>query len=142
MSVEEICALAPMVIDLAADDCVLFMWATAPKLREALAVIQAWGFEYKTHGIWRKRRLGMGYYFRSVHELLLVATRGSPGVPAAEDRPRSVFDGTHGRHSKKPFAAYLMIERMYPDARKIELFTRDQRAGWDVRGNEVQFAMI
>lgn len=55
-----------------ADDCVLFLWATAPKLLEALEVLQAWGFGYRTCAVWDKEIIGMGYYFRGQHELLLV----------------------------------------------------------------------
>ena len=62
-------------------DCVLYMWATAPKLREALQVVAAWGFEYVTNAVWVKDRIGMGYWFRGRHELLLVAKRGAVSPP-------------------------------------------------------------
>src|SRR3990170_4080212 len=54
------------------DNSVLFLWATAPKLEESLEVVKAWGFTYRTHLIWDKRTIGMGYWFRNQHELLLV----------------------------------------------------------------------
>src|SRR5262249_17330856 len=65
----------------AAADAVLFLWATAPKLLEALHVMKAWGFAYRTHAVWDKDKLGMGYWFRGRHELLLVGTKGSPATP-------------------------------------------------------------
>ena len=58
------------------DDCVLFLWATSPKLKEALFVLNSWGFDHKTNLVWVKERIGMGYYFRNRHEHLLVGVRG------------------------------------------------------------------
>jgi N6-adenosine-specific RNA methylase IME4 len=78
MTTEQICALEIP----AADNCALFLWATAPMLPEALAVMVAWGFTYKSHCIWAKDRLGTGYWFRNQHELLLVGTRGNIPAPA------------------------------------------------------------
>ena len=62
----------------AANDCVLFLWATSPKLAEAMQVVEAWGFTYRTCAVWVKDRIGMGYYFRQRHELLLVGNARSP----------------------------------------------------------------
>jgi hypothetical protein len=70
------------VASIAADDCVLFLWATAPMLPQALAVMAAWGFAYKTHFVWAKDRIGTGYWNRNRHELLLVGTRGDIPAPA------------------------------------------------------------
>lgn len=120
-----------------AENAVLFLWGTAPKLPEALQVMAAWGFEYKSSAVWNKVRVGMGYWFRGVHELLLVGTRGhfSPPPPAA--RVPSIITETRGRHSAKPAAVYELIERAYPDAPKLELFARARRPGWQAIGNEV-----
>lgn len=79
-----------------ADDAILFIWATAPKLNDAFRVMLGWGFEYKTHAVWiykDKIVVGTGgYYFRGKHELLLVGTKGNNiGVPAESDRPESSF---------------------------------------------------
>jgi hypothetical protein len=86
MSLDEICALS--VVSLATVDAVLFMWTTAPHLRESFDVLAAWGFEYKTNIVWVKDKIGLGYFVRNQHELLLVATRGdmpspSPATPRA-----------------------------------------------------------
>lgn len=135
MTLDEICALP--VADLANDDAVLFLWATSPKLAEAMRVIEAWGFMYRTCMVWVKDKIGMGYYARQRHELLLIATRGTPGTPLPADRGDSVIEAPRGPHSEKPAAAYEAIERMYPFAMKVELFARTSRNGWSSWGNEV-----
>ena len=85
LTVEEIAALSIP----AAKEAVLYLWATAPKLREALHVMDAWGFEYKTHSIWDKEILGMGYWFRGQHELLLVGPLLSSPPAWGHSGPRS-----------------------------------------------------
>jgi N6-adenosine-specific RNA methylase IME4 len=135
MPLEAICQLP--VPQVAAADCVLFLWATSPMLPQAFQVMQAWGFAYKTCAVWEKSGLGMGYYFRQNHELLLVGTRGAPGSPAPEDRPGSVIHAPKGRHSEKPAVFRQIIEHMYPERRKVELFCREPVPGWVAWGNEV-----
>jgi len=134
LSLDEICALP--VGALAADDCVLFLWATSPKLADAMQVLDAWGFNYRTCMVWVKDKIGMGYYARQQHELLLIATRGELPTPRPENRPPSVLYGERTEHSRKPADAYDMIERMYPEYERIELFARNGRAGWRAWGNE------
>ena len=134
MTLEEIKALP--VADIAYEQCVLFLWATPPKVDEAMQVIDAWGFTYRTVAVWDKQKIGMGYYFRQQHELLLIATRGNPPAPAPENRPASVYSEPRGTHSSKPVYYYGMIEAMYPGLPKIELFARCRRDGWDAWGNE------
>ena len=75
MTLEQICDLP--VSELSAQDAILFLWATSPKLEESMRVIESWGFMYRTCAVWDKQKIGMGYYFRQQHELLLVATKGS-----------------------------------------------------------------
>ena len=135
MTTPDIAKVLPQSI--VARDAVLFLWATMPKLRDAFTVMDAWGFEYKTGGVWDKVTLGMGYYFRGQHELLLVGTRGAPGCPQMSARPGSIFREKRGRHSRKPEISYLIVEGMYPDAKRLEMFAREPRPGWDVWGNEV-----
>lgn len=134
MPIEDICAMP--VASIATDDCVLFLWATSPKLIEALDVVKAWGFTYKTCMVWAKDKIGMGYYARQQHELLLIATRGAPPTPAPADRPSSVITATRGEHSAKPDEFYAVIERMYPALPKVELFCRSPRDGWSAWGNQ------
>jgi len=118
-------------------DCVLFMWGTASKLPEALKVIETWGFIYKTHMVWIKDKIGTGYYFRGKHELLLVAVKGNPLIPEEKDRPESVLVAPRTTHSKKPEEVYSIIERMYPNAKYLELFARNTRKNWKSWGNEI-----
>jgi N6-adenosine-specific RNA methylase IME4 len=136
MDLDAICDLS--VDEVATDDAVLFMWATNPKLAEAMRVIDAWGFRYKTNMVWDKEKIGMGYYARQQHELLLVATKGSPPAPDAGDRPSSVYREPRGEHSAKPEHYYELIQRLYPDFSKLELFARDNPEGWNVWGNEAE----
>jgi len=132
LSLAEICQIRPP----AADACVLFLWATAPKLPEALRVMDAWGFSYKTNAVWDKQRVGMGYWFRGRHELLLVGTRGIVSPPPEPARAASVFSHPRGKHSEKPQAIYELLEVMFPNAKRCELFARGKRAGWTAWGNE------
>jgi N6-adenosine-specific RNA methylase IME4 len=135
MSHEELCALRVP----AADDAVLFLWATSPKVAEAVDLIHRWGFSYRTCAVWDKELIGMGYYFRQQHELLLVAARGSLPVPDPAARPASVFRVRRGKHSVKPALAYELLESMYPtftERDRIELFNRTRREGWASWGNE------
>lgn len=135
-SLEWICALP--VKNLAAPDCVLFLWTTAPHLRNAMRVLTAWEFEYKSSAVWVKDKFGTGYWFRSQHETLLVATRGNPPAPAQGKQWSSVINAPRGRHSEKPESAYDLIEAYYPNFQKIELFARGSRERWDVWGNEAE----
>jgi N6-adenosine-specific RNA methylase IME4 len=128
------------VRSIAADDCVLFLWATAPMLLDALQVMQDWGFAYKTHMIWRKLRpgrgRGTGYWVTGEHELLLIGTRGNVPAPATA-MCGSVVDAPVGKHSEKPEVFAEIIEREFPTVPKIELYRRGPpRPGWDAWGNE------
>jgi N6-adenosine-specific RNA methylase IME4 len=135
LSLDEICALP--VGDLATDDAMLYLWATAPKLAECIKVIEAWGFDYRTHIMWDKEIIGMGYYARNQHELLLIARRGAIPPPEAGKQPSSVYRERRGAHSAKPLFFYEMIEASYPGLPRIEIFARGApRAGWDAWGNE------
>ena len=125
---------------IAADDAVLFLWATVPMLPDAFAVIADWGFTYKSHFIWVKRRSGEargpGYWNTNEHELLLVATRGNPPAPAPGTQWPSVIIAPVGRHSAKPDRVYELIESYFPTLPKIELNARVRRPGWEVWGAE------
>jgi len=134
MSIQEICDLP--VSDISLDDCVLFMWTTAPKLQEAFKVLDAWGFNYVTHAIWDKEIIGLGYWFRGQHEILFIAKKGTPPTPEPSERVSSVFSIKRENHSQKPDEFYELIESYYPDLPKIELFSRNKRDGWKTWGNQ------
>ena len=117
---------------------VLFLWATASKLPDCLLVMKAWGFQYKSQLSWDKEIIGMGYWFRGQHELLLVGTKGKFSPPKQCDRISSVWREKRTRHSKKPDGIREWISSCYPDVPKLELFARQRVEGWDVYGNEVE----
>ena len=128
--------LALDVKSLAADDAVLFCWATFPLLPDALEVVKAWGFKYKTSFIWDKQRGTFGHYHTAEAELLLVCTRGSC-TPDATTRENQVQRWPRAEHSRKPEEARQMIDRLYVHGPRIELFRRGVApAGWTVWGNE------
>lgn len=133
MRTEDVCALRLP----AAGDCALFLWATQPMLEDALQVMRAWGFAYKSGCIWTKDRIGTGYWWRSEHELLLLGTRGEVPAPAPGTQFRSLIAAPLGPHSVKPPAFAEMIERMFPNVPKLEMFARRSRPGWDAWGAEV-----
>lgn len=134
MTVKEICDLA-----IPSDkNSVLYLWATAPKLKEALKVMESWGFEYKTHAIWDKELTGMGYWFRGQHELLLVGVKGKFSPPEPSHRFSSVYKERRGKHSKKPVWLKNEIFAFTRNLEHLELFAREKTEGWDVWGNEVE----
>jgi N6-adenosine-specific RNA methylase IME4 len=126
---------------LADKHCLLWLWATAPKLPLAMACIDSWGFQYKSVMMWRKTtangkvRLGTGFRVRSTGEAIIVATRGNPRQAYA---PPTIFDGLAREHSRKPDEAYQLAERVLPDARRADLFSRQRRPGWEAFGLEVE----
>jgi N6-adenosine-specific RNA methylase IME4 len=126
------------VKSIAAADCVLFLWATAPMLHQAIEVMEAWGFTYKTCAVWNKDRIGTGYWFRNKHEILLVGTRGHVPAPAMGTQWPSLLEASVGRHSEKPTVFCEIIEIYFPTLPKIELHARGvvPRPGWDVWGLE------
>lgn len=137
-SVTEVIA-ARDVASIAAADCVLFLWATIPMLPQALVVMGAWGFDYKSHYAWIKDKAGMGFWGREKHELLLIGTRGNVPCPAHGTQWDSWFISERKAHSEKPSWALEMIEEYFPTLPKIELNRRGPaRLGWDSWGNEAQ----
>jgi len=128
-----------------AENAVLYLWATAPKLQEGLDVVKAWGFQYKTHAIWDKGSVGMGYWFRGQHELLLVGVKGHVSPPAQELRISSVILQNKGQHSAKPDYVREMIGEWFPTETKLEMFARQDQSNlfqqnihWDTWGNELR----
>ena len=133
---------------LAADDCALFMWAVMPQLPEAMELIQAWGFEYKTCAFtWVKTypgrplslAVGMGYWTRSNAELCLLATRGKP--KRLNKDVQQIIMSARGAHSAKPEIAAERIERLVGGP-YLEMFGRWERKGWTVWGNGIEATMF
>ena len=120
----------------------LFMWATFPMLREALDVIEAWGFSYKTVAFnWVKQNrngtgifMGLGNWTRSNSEICLLATKGKP--KRISGSVRSIVLSPLQQHSRKPAEIRDRIVELMGDLPRIELFAREAAPGWDVWGNE------
>jgi len=134
MSIEQLCALP--ITDIADDNAVLFIWTTSPQLEVCFDVIKAWGFEYKTSFVWDKVKHVMGHYNSVRHELLLICIRGS--YPKQSD---TLIDSVQtiersDKHSEKPERFREIINEMYPDSKKIELFARTSAEGWESWGND------
>lgn len=142
MSLEGICALP--VADLAEKDSALFLWATFPQLPEALRVISAWGFQFKTVAfVWVKRNkksdswfFGMGFWTRSNSEICLLAIKGRPRRQSK--KIHQIIDTPIEQHSKKPDIVRQRIVELMGDLPRVELFARQKWQGWDVWGNEVE----
>ena len=142
MSINELCALP--VAELAAKDSALFLWATFPQLPEALRLIKAWGFTYKTVAfVWLKQNrrspgwfYGLGFWTRGNAEVCLLATRGHPRRQAANIHQFII--SPIEEHSKKPDEARVKIAALMGDVPRVELFARQTPPGWDVWGNEVE----
>lgn len=129
------------VASIAAQDCVLFLWATVPILAGALDVMAAWGFRYVTNFVWIKPNLAQGYWNRNRHEHLLVGVRGAPPAPAqGKELKASVIEAAARGHSVKPAEAYELIEAYFPHLPKIELNARAARDGWARWGLEAPAA--
>ena len=116
------------------DNAVLFLWVTSPILEEAFQVVRAWGFNYKASFVWDKIKHNMGHYNSVRHELLLICTRGSC-QPDKQQLFDSVQSIERGKHSEKPVDFYDIIETLYTHGRKLEIFARGHRDGWDVYGH-------
>jgi len=144
MEMEELRTLP--VQGLAAEDCTLFVWIVWPTMPEALKLIEAWGFVYKTCAFsWMKAdqyrlfaleedvRMGLGYWTRANSEVCLLATKGKPKRQSAEVR-QGIIEPIR-QHSRKPDCVHERIERLVAGP-YLELFARQQRPGWDCWGNE------
>lgn len=142
MPLNEIKALP--VSQLARGDCILWLWATAPMLPQALEVLAAWDFVYVTMGCWHKKTsngktaFGTGYRLRSACEPFLIGMLGNPKTTRSQRNliASDVVEGAVREHSRKPDEAYQMAEAWLPNARRLELFSRQSRPGWDNWGNE------
>ena len=131
------------VSNICADDCVLLLWCTFPCLEEALELIKAWGFTYKTCGFtWVKKNKktdswfwGLGNWTRANAEICLLATKGKP--KRASKSVHQICDARIREHSQKPDEVRERIVQLCGDLPRIELFARQTFEGWDCWGNEV-----
>ncbi len=125
------------------DNCCLFLWTTAPCLQEALQVVKAWGFAYKTKAFcWVKQNksslglfTGMGYWTRSNTEDCWLCTKGHPKRLDASVH-QVILSPVQG-HSRKPSIVRERIVQLCGDIPRIELFARQRVEGWDCLGFDV-----
>lgn len=133
MTVEEIAALP--VSQLVADDAHLHLWTTNAFLFDCRAIMEAWGFTYKSCFVWVKPQMGIGNYWRVSHEFLLFGIRGS--APFRDRGQKSWLECARGKHSAKPEQVRAIIEKASPGA-YLELFGRAASQGWTVWGNQIE----
>ena len=140
MNLEEIKNLP--VSEVCKDNAVLFLWATFPLIQEALDVIKAWGFVYKTIGFnWIKTNKdgsifkGIGNYTRSNSEACLIGLKGK-GIPRINKSISQIIISQRKGHSAKPHKTYKLIEELYGEVKRLEMFSRHKREGWDCWGDE------
>lgn len=139
--VDEICSLP--VADIAADDALLFLWATFPKLPEALKAIESWGFKYKSVVFLRLKQnksgkgwfYGLGFWTRGNAEICLLATKGHP--KRQSKKVHQFIISPLRKHSQKPDITRDKIIELAGNLPKIEPFARQKIGGWDTWGNEV-----
>jgi len=160
MSFDELLTLP--INDIAADDCILVYWSTAASLLDDIEIMAEWGFAslrprdglgklskpngvalppvgrgtYRSMQVWDKIRMGLGYWFRDRHEIVLIGVRGNVIPPAPGTQDESLFSESKGEHSAKPNRVAAMLDRLWPNIPKIEIFARAARDNWDVWGLE------
>lgn len=144
--------MAPQVQNATAQTAHLYLWTTNSFMREALEIVDAWGFDQKTIITWVKvteepqglphqrdypvkvkERIGMGHYLRNVTEHMLFCTKGN--LSTAENDVPNLFYAERGQHSAKPDKAYQLAEELSPGPR-LDMFSRRRRKGWDSWGDE------
>ena len=143
LTVEEICALP--VAEHLSDPAHCYLWVPNALLPQGLAVLSAWGFDYKSNLIWHKVRKdggsdgrGVGFYFRNVTEIILFGTRGKNARTLAPGRRQvNLLASRKREHSRKPDEQYAIIETCSPGP-YLELFGRGVRKGWTVWGNQAR----
>ena len=134
---QELCWMGDRVQAICEDNCTLYMWATTARLNWAFPVIEAWDFKYLTSMIWDKVEHNLGWYFSANHEILLIAGKGSSrpkDTKLANNIDSVQVISKSNIHSKKPEEFYEILEKLYPERKKIELFARNTRDGWTVWG--------
>ncbi len=137
LSMEQVAGMASEIQRITHPASVLFLWGTTPMKPEAMRLLEAWGFGYKTTVYWHKTgRLGLGYWFRGDVEELLVGAR--PGAKAFRCQRRNIIEAPSRGHSCKPTEAYELIEAATPGKIRAELFATSKRPGWSAWGDKVE----
>ena len=118
------------------ENSIIFLWTTHQFLPYAFDILKEWGADYKATMVWNKEKIGMGYWLRMQCEFCLLAVKGNP-IWDINDW-RDIISETRREHSRKPESFYQNIDKYFPYASKIEYFSRAQREGWAVFGNDIK----
>jgi len=137
MSFDRIKLMGDWIDQISAPDSHLYMWVVANYLQEGLDTMKAWGYRYVTNLVWAKDKIGLGFYYRTKHEILIFGTKGKHIPPLTLATYPSVVQAPRGRHSAKPDDFYKVIEGVSPGP-YLELFARQKYEGWHSWGNEVE----
>jgi N6-adenosine-specific RNA methylase IME4 len=119
--------ISARVAEMAAADCVLFLWA--------LGIARDCGYTYQTHWVWTKAEPGGGCWNKDRHEILLLGTKGDVPAPAPGMQWDSIITGTTTEHSEKPDSAYRLIEEYFPSLPKVELYGQGLARVWGPDGD-------
>lgn len=134
LTIKELCE---MELPKTEDNAVLFLWVTSPFLMKSNQVIEAWGFKYKSLFVWDKIKHNFGYYNSVRQELLLICTKGSCR-PDSKELIDSVQSIERTKHSVKPEEFRNIIDILYPQGNRIELFARKKTTGWEAWGYGIE----
>lgn len=136
MTMEEIFNLN--IHNIADKNCKLFLWGINKYMPQHYELMRHWGFKYSTTLVWCKQPngIGLGGTFSLTTEFLLFGYKGKVGASRRHDT--TWWLQKRGKHSQKPIYFYELLEETFPNDKKIELFARSARPGWDVWGNEVE----
>lgn len=139
MGFPELMALGPLIRSMLAKNAIVFVWSTATHLSNAMVTIASWGLEYRSYRVWAKKGQSTGHWVRSNAEIVLLCTRGKPKGPVRGKQGRTTFEGAawSRQHSAKPWVLHEWCEQHYPEAKKLELFARTTREGWDSFGSDL-----
>lgn len=119
-----------------AKDCILWLWTTHKFMWDAKELMDHWGFDYKLCFVWDKQKMGMGSWLRCQVEFCLLGIKGSPAWESKSER--DIIRIARREHSRKPDEFYKMVERISPSAKRLDIFSREVRKGWEQYGNETR----
>lgn len=135
--------------DISENDAILALWCPSSLLKEGLDIMNIWGFEFKQTHIWVKTKqeikntdlnsclsFGMGRLFRQTHEVVLLGTKGKIYNHLKNKSQRSVHFFPATKHSSKPENLQNMLDKMFPEGNRIELFARRKKLNWLCLGND------
>jgi len=116
------------------DNCVLWLWTTHKFLFDSFHLMKIWEFEYKLTLVWDKQKMGMGAWLRCQAEFCLLGIKGKPKWELTNQR--DFISAPRREHSRKPDEFYKLAETLWPEAKRIDIFSREKRPGWEQYGNE------